>query len=121
MAECRIEYVFRPDDIGLQNPLGTVLHPDGAEMDDGARAGDKAVNLGSIGEIRRSDFFAGKRRREFPDIGTAQTSRPPRKMRTKPATQFPSGTGEKDRSWLTHGRPFPTLAFAARRNRPAVA
>ena len=55
--------VFRPNDTGLQNPLETVLHSDGAEMDDGARAGDKAVNLGSIGEIGQGDFFAGKRRR----------------------------------------------------------
>jgi hypothetical protein len=96
MAESRIEYVFRLDDIGLQNPLGTVRHPDGAEMDDGARAGDKAVNLGSVEEIGQSDFFAGKRRREFPDIGTAQTCRPRRKMRMKPANEFPGGTGEKD-------------------------
>jgi hypothetical protein len=78
--------VFRPNDTGLQNPLETVLHSHGAELDDGARAGEKAINLGSIGEIGQGDFFAGKRRREFPDIGTAQTSRPRRKMRTKPIT-----------------------------------
>jgi hypothetical protein len=49
--------VFRPNDTGLQNPLETVLRPDGAEMDDGARAGEKAINLGSIGEIGRGDFL----------------------------------------------------------------
>src|SRR5207249_4673881 len=58
--------VFRPNDAGLQNPLETVLRPEGAEMDDGARAGEKAINLGSIGEIGRGDVFAGKCRREFP-------------------------------------------------------
>jgi len=83
--------VFRPNDAGLQNPLETVLRPEGAEMDDGARAGEKAINLGSIGEIGRGDVFAGKCRREFPDIGTAQTSQPRRRIRTKPATQFPGG------------------------------